>query len=116
LLGGKAVGVPTLRNRDPDLGPAAEQFILQSQTFDGDTDGGALCATQGFGGYNGAVAFRAANRESLARYGGDKKVLAAYLERWQEIRRQREESERYWRRRRRCTIELAQLHRWRGAE
>jgi 3-oxoacyl-[acyl-carrier-protein] synthase II len=116
VLGEEAVGIPTLHNRDPDLGPAAEQFNLQRQTVVGNADGGALCATQGFGGYNGAIAFRAANRESLARYDGDEKTLAAYLERWPEIRKQREQSERYWRRRRRGTIELAELHRWRGAE
>ena len=116
LLGEQAVGVPTLRNRDPDLGAAVEQFILQPQMVKGNKDGGALCATQGFGGYNGAVAFRAANPDSLARYAGDRKVLDAYLERWPEIRKQREQQERYWRRRRRGTLELAQLHRWQGAE
>jgi len=116
LLGEKAVGVPTLRNLDPALGNAAEQFVLQPHTVNGNTDGGALCATQGFGGYNGAVALRAANPESLARYAGDCKVLDAYLERWPEIRKQREQQERYWRRRRRGTLELAQLHRWQGAE
>jgi hypothetical protein len=116
LLGEEAVGVPTLRNRDPDLGPAAEQFVLQAQTVKGNNDGGALCATQGFGGYNGAVAFRAANPDSIARYAQDRKVLDAYLERWPEIRKQREQQERYWRLRRRGTLELAQLHRWQGAE
>jgi hypothetical protein len=116
VLGEKAIGVPTLRNRDPDLGPAAEQFVLQRETVAGNADGGALCATQGFGGYNGAVVFRSANRDSLARYAGDRKTLDAYLERWPEIREQREASERYWRRRRRGTLELAQMHRWRGAE
>jgi hypothetical protein len=116
VLGEKAIGVPTLRNRDPDLGPAAEQFVLQRETVTGNADGGALCATQGFGGYNGAVVFRSANRDSLARYAGDRKTLDAYLERWPEIREQREASERYWRRRRRGTLELAQMHRWRGAE
>jgi 3-oxoacyl-[acyl-carrier-protein] synthase II len=116
LLGEQAVGVPTLRNRDPELGPAAEQFVLQAQTVAGNSDGGALCATQGFGGYNGAVAFRAANPQSLARYTGDRKVLDAYLERWPEIRKQREQQEKYWRRRRRGTLELAQMHRWHGAE
>jgi hypothetical protein len=78
-------------------------------------NGGALCATQGFGGYNGAVAFHAANAESLARYAGDADTLRAYLERWPEIRKERERCEGYWRRRRRATIELAQLHRWKGA-
>jgi 3-oxoacyl-(acyl-carrier-protein) synthase len=116
LIGEQAVGVPTLRNRDPELGPAAEQFVLQAQTVKGNTDGGALCATQGFGGYNGAIAFRGANPQSLARYAGDRKALDAYLERWPEIRKQREQQERYWRRRRRGTLELAQLHRWQGAE
>jgi 3-oxoacyl-[acyl-carrier-protein] synthase II len=116
LLGKQSVGVPTLRHQDPELGPAAEQFILQAEPIAGNTDGGALCATQGFGGYNGAVAFRAANPESLSRYGGDKKVLAAYLERWPEIRQQRERNEHHWRLRRRAAIELAQLHRWQGAE
>jgi hypothetical protein len=116
VLGEQAVGVPTLRHRDPDLGPAAEQFILQRDTVSGNTDGGALCATQGFGGYNGAVAFRGANPDSLARYAGDRTVLDAYLERWPEIRKQREASERFWRRRRRAAIELAEHHKWRGAE
>jgi 3-oxoacyl-[acyl-carrier-protein] synthase II len=116
VLGEKAVGIPTLRTPDPDLGSAAEQFLLQRDLIAGNSDGGALCATQGFGGYNGAIAFRAANRDSLARYSGDRKMLDAYLERWPEIRKQREQGERYWRRRRRGTIELAQLHRWRGAE
>lgn len=116
VLGEKAVGVPTLRHRDPDLGPAAEQFILERDNVKGNSDGGALCATQGFGGYNGAIAFRGANRDSLARYEGDRKLLDAYLERWPEIRKQREQSERQWRRKRRGTIELAELHRWKGAE
>jgi 3-oxoacyl-[acyl-carrier-protein] synthase II len=116
VLGEKAVGVPTLRNRDPDLGIAAEQFTLQREVITGNNDGGALCATQGFGGYNGAVAFRAANPDSLSRYQTDKKTLDAYLERWPEIRKQREASEKYWRRRRRGTLELAELHRWQGAE
>ena len=116
LLGERAVGVPTLRRVDPDLGPAAEHFNLQSRYVAGNTDGGVLCSTQGFGGYNGAMALRAANHEALARYEGDRNVLNAYLEQWPEIRREREHRERYWRRRRRSTLELAQLHRWRGAE
>jgi len=116
LLGHQAVGVPTLRNRDPELGPAAEQFVLQRDTVKGNLDGGAICATQGFGGYNGAVAFRGANAEAFKRYEIDPKVLAAYLERWPEIRKQREQSEKHWRLRRHATIELAELHRWQGAE
>ena len=116
LLGNQSVGVPTLRHRDPDLGAAADQFVLQSHPVAGNNNGGALCATQGFGGYNGAIALRAANPESIARYSGDQKILDAYLERWPEIRKQREQQERYWRLRRRGTLELAQLHRWQGAE
>lgn len=116
LLGERAVGVPTLRRVDPDLGPAAEHFNLQSQCVAGDRDGGVLCSTQGFGGYNGAIALRAANHDSLARYHGDRAVLDAYLEQWPESRREREHRERHWRRRRRGVLELAQLHRWKGAD
>lgn len=116
LLGERAVGVPTLRRVDPDLGKPAQYFNLQSQCVAGDQDGGALCSTQGFGGYNGALALRAANESSLARYHGDREVLAAYLEQWPEIRREREQRERYWRRRRRGSLELAQVHRWLGAD
>ena len=116
VLGNPAVGVPTLRHLDPDLGPAVERFVLQRGPIAGDNDGGAVCATQGFGGYNGAVALRAANRDALARYSVDKKTLDAYLERWPEIRKQREANERYWRLRRRGALELAETHRWQGAE
>jgi 3-oxoacyl-[acyl-carrier-protein] synthase II len=116
LLGERAVGVPTLRRVDPNLGPAVKHFNLQSKYVTGNTDGGVLCSTQGFGGYNGAIALRAANHASLARYSGDRKVLDAYLEQWPEIRREREHREHYWRRRCRGTLELAQLHRWQGAD
>jgi 3-oxoacyl-(acyl-carrier-protein) synthase len=116
LFGGRAVGVPTLRRADPDLGPVAERFTLQAANVVGDLDGGVLCSTQGFGGYNGAIALRAANRDALARYHGDRKVLDAYLEQWPEIRREREQRERHWRRRHRAALELAQLHRWKGAD
>ena len=116
LLGERAVGVPTLRRLDPDLGSAAELFNLQSSNVAGDNDGGALCSTQGFGGYNGAIALRAANEVSLARYDGERSVLDAYLERWPEIRREREQRERHWRSRRRSALELAELHRWKGAD
>ena len=116
LLGKPAVGVPTLRHLDPDLGSAAESFLLQQAPVDGDTDGGAICATQGFGGYNGAIALRAANAEAFARYDIDPKVLGAYLERWPELRREREQRERHWRLRRRSAIELAQMHCWKGLD
>jgi 3-oxoacyl-[acyl-carrier-protein] synthase II len=116
LLGKTAVGIPTLRNLDPELGPAAESFVLEAPPVAGDADGGAVCATQGFGGYNGAIALRAAHAEAFGRYAVDRKVLSAYLERWPELRREREQRERYWRLRRRATIDLVQTHCWKGLE
>jgi 3-oxoacyl-[acyl-carrier-protein] synthase II len=116
LLGKPAVGVPTLRQLDPDLGPVTESFVLDRNPHTGNNDGGALCATQGFGGYNGAIALRAANPESLARYSPDRKVLDAYLERWPELRRERELRELRWRTRRASALELAQMHRWKGLD
>lgn len=116
LLGKQAVGVPTLRTLDPDLGPVVESFDLQRAPVTGNADGGVLCSTQGFGGYNGAVALRAAHAEAFARYSPDKRILAAYLERWPEIRREREQRERQWRLRPRSTLELATLHRWKGVD
>jgi hypothetical protein len=116
LLGKPAVGVPTLRHLDPDLGSVAESFTLQAAPVAGNADGGAVCATQGFGGYNGAMALRSAHAEAFARYSPDRKVLAAYLERWPELRREREQRERYWRLRRRSSIELAQMHCWKGLD
>ena len=90
--------------------------MLDSQPHAGNRDGGVLCATQGFGGYNGAISLRAAHADAFARYSPDRKVLAAYLERWPELRREREQRERYWRTRRRSSLELAQLHRWKGLD
>jgi 3-oxoacyl-[acyl-carrier-protein] synthase II len=116
LLGKTAVGIPTLRNLDPELGPAAESFVLEAPPVAGNVDGGAVCATQGFGGYNGAIALRAAHAEAFGRYAVDRKVLSAYLERWPELRREREQREKYWRLRRRSTIELVQTHCWKGLE
>jgi hypothetical protein len=116
LLGKQAVGVPTLRNLDPDLGGVAESFLLQRTPVAGNLDGGALSATQGFGGYNGAIALRAANAEAFARYSPDRKILAAYLERWPELRREREQRELHWRTRRRSALDLAQTHRWKGLD
>lgn len=115
LLGEPSVGVPTLRTLDPDLGGAAEQFVLSPRTVAGDLDGGAVCATQGFGGYNGAVALKAANAESISRYAIDRSVLDAYLERWPEVRRQRERREREARTTRASALRLAEQHRWPGA-
>lgn len=116
LLGEQAVGVPTLRLPDPELGDIASSFVLQTDPVSGNTDGGALCATQGFGGYNGAIALRSAHAEAFERYTPDAKVLAAYLERWPDIRRERVKRERYWRTRRRSALELAQMHCWKGLD
>jgi 3-oxoacyl-[acyl-carrier-protein] synthase II len=116
LLGLPAVGVPTLRHLDPELGAIGEAFVLSSKNVAGNPDGGAVCATQGFGGYNGTIALRSANADAFARYSPDSKVLAAYLERWPQVRRERERRERYWRSRRRSTIELAERHCWKGSE
>lgn len=116
LLGNPAVGVPTLRHLDPDLSDVAASFVLERTPFNGNPDGGALCATQGFGGYNGAVALRAANAEAFRRYSPDRNALAAYLERWPELRREREVRERGARLNRRSTLELATLHAWKGID
>ena len=116
LLGKPAVTLPTLRTPDPALGAAAEQFILQRRPVRGREDSGAICATQGFGGYDGVVALKPANTEAFSRYEVDPKVLADYLERWPQVRREREERERKWRRRRGAALELAQLHRWQGLQ
>jgi 3-oxoacyl-(acyl-carrier-protein) synthase len=115
LLGKQAVGVPTLRTLDPDLGVVAQSFVLGREPITGN-DGGVLCATQGFGGYNGAIALRAATPDSIARYAPDRNLLAAYVERWPELRREREHRERHWRLRRHSSIELAQLHHWHGLD
>jgi 3-oxoacyl-[acyl-carrier-protein] synthase II len=112
LLGREAVGVPTLRRLDPELESVVDQFILDPASVAGDADGGALCATQGFGGYNGAVALRAANADTIGRYQQDPGVLSAYLERWPQIRAEREQRERRSEVTRRAAIDLAQLHRW----
>lgn len=116
VLGQTAVGIPTLRRADPELGSAAERFVLQPAPVEGNRDGGALCATQGFGGFNGAIALRSANSETLARYQIEASVLGAYLERWPQVRREREQREAGWRRQRRAALQLAEQHCWRGLE
>jgi len=116
LLGESAVGIPTLLTPDPDLGALVEAFGLERSPVPGNRDGGAVCATQGFGGYNGAIALRSAHAAAFERYRPDPKVLAAYLERWSQLRREREARERYWRLRRRAPLELAQIHHWQGLD
>jgi 3-oxoacyl-[acyl-carrier-protein] synthase II len=112
VCGEPAVGLPTLRNLDPELGEVVDGYDLRRGPIDGDADGGAILSTQGFGGYDGALALRAANPESIARYDCDQRDLAAYLERWPEIRRRRIADERLARVTRGSTLQLALRHRW----
>ncbi len=112
VLGEPAVGLPTLRRLDPELGDVVDQYRLGADPVPGDVDGGAICATQGFGGYDGAIALRGATPESIARYDCDPGELAAYLERWPEIRRERVARERRTRLTRGATLTLALEHRW----
>ena len=93
-----------------------EQFVLRAANVPGNSDGGAVCATQGFGGYNGAIALRAAHADAFSRYAVDRNALSAYLERWPEVRRERERRELYWRSRRRSALDLAQQHCWKGSD
>jgi hypothetical protein len=116
LLGKSAVALPALRVPDPELGEAANSFVLQRSSARTNQDAGAICAAQGFGGYNAALALRTASAASLSKYRVDAKMLAAYLERWPQLRAEREQRERKWRRRRGGALELAQLHCWKGAE
>lgn len=112
LLGHQSVGIPTLRRLDDELGEPAEYFTLGREPITGRSDTGVLVPTQGFGGYNGAIALRGADPDSLARYDVDPKVLAAYLERWGEVRRERVEREARYRRTRGSALRLAEEHRW----
>lgn len=112
VLGETAVGLPTLRTLDPELGDVVDQYELGAAPVAGDADGGAICATQGFGGYDGAIALKAANADTIGRYACDPADLAAYLERWPEIRRERELRERRSRLTRGAALQLALEHRW----
>ncbi|QWT21389.1 hypothetical protein KPL74_05145 [Bacillus sp. NP157] len=116
VLGRKAPGVPTLRRLDPDLAEVAGHFHLQAEPSEGNADGGAICATQGFGGYNGAVALRSANAEAFKRYACDAAELEAYLAAWPAIRAEREKRERVARRSPKLALAMAETHRWTGLE
>jgi hypothetical protein len=117
VLGELTVGIPTLRNVDPDLGAAADMFQLGASPIPGSADGGALVPTQGFGGYVGALALRSAHAAAFRRYrSADPRVLEAYLERWPEVRRDRIEREARWRRTRGGARLLAEQHRWPGID
>lgn len=115
VLGQPAVSVPTLRRIDPEIGPVTEHFLLSAKPNPGNANGGALVATQGFGGFNAAVALRAATPEALRRYPIDVKLLDAYLERWGDIRQERVEREARHRRSRGFVLRLAEEHRWPAA-
>lgn len=116
VLGRKAPGVPTLRRLDPDLAEVASHFHLQAEPSPGNANGGAICATQGFGGYNGAVALRSATPESIARYTVDKATLDAYIAEWPTIRAEREKNERTARRSPKLALAMAEKHRWNGLD
>ncbi|HVU04006.1 MAG TPA: hypothetical protein VHE30_19740 [Polyangiaceae bacterium] len=114
LLGEQSVGVPTLRRLDDELGEPAEYFRLGREPVTGRQDGGVLVPTQGFGGFNGAVALRGATEEALRRYDVDEKVLGAYLESWGDVRKERVEREARLRRTRGFVRKLAEEHAWPG--
>jgi 3-oxoacyl-(acyl-carrier-protein) synthase len=114
LLGAPSVGIPTLRRIDDELGEPAEYFRLERGPVPGNANGGVLVPTQGFGGYNGAVALRAASADAFRRYDIDGRVLDAYLERAGEVRRERTEREARARRTRGFVRRLAEEHRWPG--
>jgi 3-oxoacyl-(acyl-carrier-protein) synthase len=112
VLGRPAVGIPTLRRLDDQLEGVAAGFRFSAAPVPGDADGGALICTQGFGGYDAAVALRSANPNTLRRYGVESRVLDAYLERWAEVRRERTEREARYRRTRGFVRTLAEEHCW----
>jgi 3-oxoacyl-(acyl-carrier-protein) synthase len=112
VLGEPAAGIPTLRTIDPEIGPVAEDFILAAAPCPGNPDGGALVATQGFAGFNAAVALRSATPEALRRYQIAPRTLDAFLERWPQLRRERVEREASYRRARGFVLRLAAEHRW----
>lgn len=117
LLGEKTVGVPSLRRIDPALGDVAERFQLRTEPVEGDADGGVISTVQGFGGYVGALAMKAANPDSIRRYRfDDPTLLDRYLESWPEIRRERIEREARWRRTRGAAVQLAETHCWPGLQ
>ncbi len=114
LLGSASVGVPTLRKVDDELGEPAEYFRLSRDPVQGRTDGGVLVPTQGFGGFNGAVALRGATEDAIRRYDVDERTLGAYLEAWGDIRKERVEREARLRRTRGFVRKLAEEHAWPG--
>jgi 3-oxoacyl-[acyl-carrier-protein] synthase II len=115
VLGERTVGIPTLRRLDPELGGAAEHFRLERGPLEGNADGGVLAPTQGFGGYDGAIALRSAHADAIRRYrGADAPWVDAYLERWPELRRERMDREARARRQRGMVRALVDHHCWKA--
>jgi 3-oxoacyl-[acyl-carrier-protein] synthase II len=115
VLGEKTVGIPSLHRIDPELADMLQSFTIDANPIAGDEDGGSLAYAQGFGGYDGAIAFRAAHNDAIRRYRfPDRKTLDAYFERRPELRRERQKSERLARRTRGASLALAERHRWLG--
>ena len=112
LLGALSIGVPTLRRLDDELGEPAQHFRLSSDPVQGSEDGGVMVPTQGFGGYNGALALRSANPDALRRYQTEPGLVEAYLERWREVRQARVEREAHHRRSQGSARRLAEEHMW----
>jgi hypothetical protein len=115
LLGEPVVGVPTLRTVDPNLAEVQDAFTLQNGPIAGVPDGGVISTVQGFGGYVGALALRAATPDALRRYTfEDGSLLSDYLERWSELRKERVERETRMRRTRGMALALAEQHAYPG--
>jgi 3-oxoacyl-(acyl-carrier-protein) synthase len=115
LMGRKTMGIPTLRNIDPDLAQELEHFDLSSRPISGNEDGGEISAVQGFGGYVAAIVRRSANPDSLRRYPlSDSRLLDAYLERHHTTRRERERREAGYHRTIGSALGQAVRHRWSG--
>lgn len=115
LMGQPTVGVPTLRRRLKDLPPEADPFDLSSDPVPGSLERGYIAHVQGFGGYNGALAGFPATDEFIRRLPiRDERIREAFLERRDEIRRQRIAREARWNRTAKAALRLAELHRWPG--
>jgi 3-oxoacyl-[acyl-carrier-protein] synthase II len=115
VLGEQTVGVPSLRHIDPELSDLLEHYAISAKPVAGNDDGGALVYAQGFGGYDAALALRAANPAALRRYRfADEARLDAYLERRSELRNQRKHNERVARRGQGVVLALAERHCWPG--
>ncbi len=117
LMGRPTVGIPNLRQIDPELAAEAQHFELSSAAIAGKEDGGEISPVQGFGGYVAAMARRSAHADAFRRYPiSDSKLIDAYLERQTDIRQARERSEADYDRTMGSTLAQAVQHRWSGAK